>query len=344
MMTHDGRTVRKNAFTLVELLVVIAIIGILVGLLLPAVQAAREAARRMSCQNNFKQVGLALLNYESAFKKLPPSMILDRSPSNIPGSENFSWSVHGRILPYLEQTNLSMQVELSRPWDTQMSIDRVRLSVYGCPSDPKADLSRDFGTGRPMLFPTTIGFNFGTWFVYSVPTGQSGDGVFYPNSFTRLSAITDGTSQTMLASEVKAWNPYIRNGGAPNATPPSNANELLAMASTAPEFRETAHTEWPDGRSSHTGFTTTMQPNTQVTMVRGGIKYDIDYNSWFEGKNGLQGNPSYAAVTSRSYHGGLVNTLRADGSVATTSSSVSLPIWRALGTRASAEVIDESSL
>jgi len=222
-----------------------------------------------------------------------------------------------------------------------MVINRIRLSVYSCPSDPKADTSRDFGVGRPILFPTTIGFNFGTWFVYSVPTGQGSDGVFYPNSFTRLAALADGTSQTLLASEVKAWNPYIRNGGSPNVNAPLNAAELLAMASGAPEFRETAHTEWPDGRSSHTGFTTTMQPNTQVILVRGGIKHDIDYNSWLEGRNGLQGNPSYAAVTSRSYHTGLVNSLRADGSVSTTSSSVSLPVWRALGTRAGNDLVDD---
>ncbi len=77
-MTVSNRS--RSAFTLVELLVVIAIIGILVGLLLPAVQAAREAARRMSCGNNIRQLGLALHNYESAHKVIPPSRISVSTP------------------------------------------------------------------------------------------------------------------------------------------------------------------------------------------------------------------------------------------------------------------------
>lgn len=101
----------RPAFTLVELLVVIAIIGILVGLLLPAVQAAREAARRMSCQNNLKQYGLALLNYESAYKKFPLAIMGDPNRASDPLStgtrfddDGFGWQT--AILPFIEQTNL----------------------------------------------------------------------------------------------------------------------------------------------------------------------------------------------------------------------------------------------
>lgn len=78
----------------------IAIIGVMVGLLLPAVQMAREAARRMSCANNLKQIGLALHNYESVNQKIPPSMCFD------PVNRGSSWSIHGRLMPYMEQNNL----------------------------------------------------------------------------------------------------------------------------------------------------------------------------------------------------------------------------------------------
>ena len=101
---------KKRGFTLVELLVVIAIIGILVGLLLPAVQAAREAARRMQCQNNLKQQGLALLNYESAFKKFPSALMGCRfAVGAAPEDDGVSWAV--AILPYMEQAPLYNRLE-----------------------------------------------------------------------------------------------------------------------------------------------------------------------------------------------------------------------------------------
>jgi prepilin-type N-terminal cleavage/methylation domain-containing protein len=92
---------RRTAFTLVELLVVIAILGVLVALWLPAVQAAREAARKAQCANNLRQMALAVHNYESAHRRLPPSAVVDLTTTAT--GNNVSWGVHGRILPYLEQ-------------------------------------------------------------------------------------------------------------------------------------------------------------------------------------------------------------------------------------------------
>src|SRR5690606_26236671 len=97
----DPSRQRPRGFTLIELLVVIAIIGVLIALLLPAVQAAREAARRMQCTNNLKQLGLGLHNYESSAGVLPPAVVLAGTGSDVRWWGG--WSIHGRVLPYMEQ-------------------------------------------------------------------------------------------------------------------------------------------------------------------------------------------------------------------------------------------------
>ena len=316
---------------------VIAIIGILVGLLLPAVQAAREAARRVQCSNHLKQISLACQNYHSAFKKLPPSALVDLSVTST--GNNGSWGVHGRILPFIERIDLHEKVDLSLAWDDQMAIDGVKVEVYACPSDPGSDQARYPGNGRPTLFPTCYGFNFGTWFVFDPSTRKGGDGMFYPNRLMRYRDCLDGTSRTLLVAEVKAWTAYMRNGGPPSTNRPLNATELVAVAASGSQFKETGHTEWPDGRVHHSGFTTLMTPNTKVLLNRGGIEYDVDYNSWQEGKDGIAGNPSYAAITSRSYHVGLVHAGFLDGSVTSITDSIDIDLWHALGTRRGGETI-----
>jgi len=111
---------KRQAFTLVELLVVIAIIGILVGLLLPAVQAAREAARRMQCTNNLKQIGLAIHNYESTIKRIPPGAVwnggtVDVTFGRFVGPINERGSSLAFILPYIEQQALYSQFDFALP-------------------------------------------------------------------------------------------------------------------------------------------------------------------------------------------------------------------------------------
>jgi prepilin-type N-terminal cleavage/methylation domain-containing protein len=338
-MQSTRTTRRRTAFTLVELLVVIAIIGILVALLLPAIQAAREAARRSQCKNNLKQLGLAVLNYESSMKRLPPSVEINAK--TMVGAANGAWGVHGHILPFVEEGTLKSLVDINLAWDIQLPINGLRIPVFSCPSDgPAADV-RDPGGGKVLLYSTTYGFNMGTWFVYDPATNVGGDGVFYPNSFLRMAKISDGTSKTLMAAEVKAWTHYTRNGGPPSTTIPSTVDAASAIVASGSEYRNTGHTEWPDGRVHHTGVTATMPPNTFVKYDKGGEILDADFNSWQEGKDGATGKPTYAIVTSRSYHSGVVNATMTDGSVQTIGSDIDLLVWRAKGTRAGNETVSD---
>ncbi len=130
----------RGGFTLVELLVVIAIIGILVGLLLPAVQMAREAARRMSCSNNMKNLGLAVFNYESQFKSFPPAAIWGNGQLGIRPEPAYHHTWIVMILPFIEQDALYNSINKRAPiWDQMLTATQPVVSqpipVLRCPSD-----------------------------------------------------------------------------------------------------------------------------------------------------------------------------------------------------------------
>ena len=340
--SHRPIRPRTRGFTLVELLVVIAIIGVMVGLLLPAVQAAREAARRMQCKNHLKQIALAAHNYESTHRVFPPSATIN-SVSAI--NTNSSWSIQGRLLPYLEQGSLYNQVDLSVAWDNQPVIANLKIPTYACTSDPRSDTPRDISPKLATpLYPTTYGFNFGTWLVYDPVSRQMGDGAFGPNSRIGFRDFLDGSSNTLMLSEVKAYQPYGRNEP-PTGGGAMPAASLAAVRAKLPASftwcRPNGHTEWPDGRVHHQGFTTTAGPNAQVTLATGSNQCaaaaDIDYTSQQEATSNTA--PTFAIITSRSYHSGIVQSAMIDGSVRSVSDSTDLHIWRAMGTRAGGEVL-----
>jgi prepilin-type processing-associated H-X9-DG protein len=245
-------------------------------------------------------------------------------------------------MPFLEQGAISPKVDLSTAWDFQPVISGIKIPTFACPSDPQSDKARNPGSGRPILYPTNYGFNYGTWFIYDPATKRAGDGLFYPNAKLSFRDAVDGTASTLLLSEVKAWTPYNRNGGPSVTTMPQNATEAAARVAEGTDPKDTGHTEWPDGRVHHTGFTVALPPNTIVNCTISGTNYqECDYNSWQEGRNGSAGNPTYALITSRSFHQGMVNAAMLDGSVKTLNENLDIKVWHALGTRNGSEHITD---
>jgi len=330
----------RRAFTLIELLVVIAIIAILIALLLPAVQQAREAARRTQCKNNLKQIGLALHNYLDVHSAFPPSFASDISTRDTPGGE---WSVQARILPFLEAANLynNINLELSYedPSGVNAGIAPQRIASYVCPTEVN-DRSRTDSNGVAIHYPVSYGFNGGTWNVWNNATRRGGNGAFHPNSRLSPRDFTDGTTNTLCFSEVKAFTPYNRDGSAGTAAMPTSANDVdLLITSGGSNKADSGHTEWVDGRVHQTGFTTTLPPNAEV-MVPGGVRlFEGDYTSCREDKTCT--GATFAAVTSRSWHIGVVQSLLMDGSVRSISENLDLGIWRNLGQRNDGNVIGE---
>jgi prepilin-type N-terminal cleavage/methylation domain-containing protein len=316
----------SSGFTLIELLVVIAIIGVLVALILPAVQQAREAARRMQCKNNLKQLGIALHGYHDNFTVLPPASCF--SP------RNRNWGSNGifvHILPYLDQVPLYQTFDADRG-AVLTPQNMIRLPVYVCPSDPVAS------SGSPVTSPTGRGasyaWNQGEWFVWNPNDGTYGSGPFNPNCNLSLSGITDGTSTTLGAAEILVSWPLIDGRGMPSGVGVARPTDPAAFAAWTAATR-TSHQDWITGTVDDTGFTTTFGPN-------GATK---DFISVREN----QPNPSvpivtgttYAAITSRSRHIGIVHALLLDGSVRPFSTSIDGNVWRALGSRSGGEFVGE---
>ncbi len=326
----------RRAFTLVELLVVIAIIGILIAALIPAVQAAREAARRRECGNNLRQIGLGMQNFLAANRLYPPSRNWDR----VVDDDGEAWSAQAEILPYLEENATFKHINFKRGSEESKLPDgtlvqTIRVATYICP-DELNDVLKNTTADDGQSYPQNYGVNLGIWLVYNPAVDRGGPGAFFPNARLRPGDFTDGLSKTLLAAEVKAFTPYYRDAGQadlPQPTAPSAICGLGGAANMGPDLMSNSgHTEWGEGTAQQCGFTTTFTPNTAVTCANGGQSYDVDFTNMSEG--GSLTVPTFAAVTSRSYHAGCVNVSYMDGSVHTVPDAVDLKVWQALSTRA----------
>ena len=208
---------KQSGFTLVELLVVIAIIGILIGMLLPAVQQVREAARRVTCQNNVRQIGLALLNYESAHKHFPSGWT---SANHNTGLEEPGWGWSAAILPEIEQSNIHGLINFGIAVDDIGHQDVLvhAIPVYMCPSETAAELL-NLDSGIEDDNHNIVSFHdfpedqhseiwvgrsnysgvFGNIEIHD--SEAKGTGAFYANSETELAEFRDGLSNTMVVGE-----------------------------------------------------------------------------------------------------------------------------------------------
>jgi len=335
--THSQKlldlSVRRSlgrGFTLVELLVVIAIIGILVALLLPAIQAAREAARRVSCQNNVKNLALAVLNFENAKKKLPAGVLVDSPVSGeILTSEQLdtglSWVV--QILSQIEESTVASQFNMQtalnahsiaatapRPWE-------VQPNIMLCPSDSARGR---FYVPSPARggggFPDGFRIAKGNYAAYVSPEHACHMRVF-PGSMINepqsIGVITDGTSKCLMISEVRtrdvdkdprgAWSGGFAGGSLLAFDLHSNGLVIAANAKRNSPYNPKVYSDGTPG----------LPPNTTLGWKNDDwIKECIDIN--VAGVEGMPCSPqssSRSAASPRSSHVGGVNASRIDGSV-----------------------------
>ena len=350
----------RTGFTLVELLVVIAIIGVLVGLLLPAVQAAREAARRMSCQNNMKQFGLAMHNHMAVFQAFPPGSVnYDESGNRYKtggwqhGQNEMGWHWLPMLFPYMEQSGM---------WDRVRNCEEDRSTSHTMnPCDHCESMDSNDNLGRERLpgfdncpsAPTdNTQFSDGSYGLESLAKGNnyaacwgSGDMLSWEESETRGAFGTYYVNQdkivTTVGSVTSVGDRFQNRNGMRSRDFVDGLSNTMAMsevisAGSSKDIRGT----WMSPAMGATIFSAYFNPNSAEKDVLAACDEDIadDAKPRLACLEERDTAGIYAAA--RSYHVGGVNVLIADGSVRFFSDSVdNINIWRPLSTSQNHEVI-----
>jgi len=351
----------RRGFTLIELLVVIAIIAVLIALLLPAVQAAREAARRMQCTNNLKQLGLAIMNYESTNGSLPPAF--SHYPGNpvITAGKSAEFGMKARVLAFIEQQAMYNAINFGFSWNSSTTPIYVNSTVYSatinsylCPSDANTP---GITRGGATIAPGNYGNNMGTSRTF---TGGTLDGPAYAidtsayGPVVTLSTIVDGTSNTAM------WSEWVKGKGNTATNPPPGPQVVYTSTST---FTASGGVYQP-------ALTGSMQQTLQAlnaTCTRLTAVWDKKGYAWIDDWMGGGGGyshimapnalscvysnevgngspqPDHGMVGPSSNHSGGVNVGFIDGSVHFIKNSINLGTWGALATKAGGEIMDASS-
>ena len=326
---------RSAGFTLIETLVSISIVGVLIGLLLPAVQSAREEARRMRCENNLKQIGIALQNYHGTYNTFPIN-IAAYGPTWGFKAPMRHFSALTRLLPLLDEQVLFSAINYDVEWlsdenfqyPANLTAYQTTLSGFLCPSD-----GSDFPKAHGCNYRGNYGV--GPFVSRSIETPDSGNGFYTFPRVTDAAMFTDGLSHTVVYSErLRGSGPggrsFERDFGSLDDNCPYGPLHTadyaldccrLAAARDFPKSTRAGYS-WFFGDWMCTGYCHAQEPNGMVpdaVLVYG---------------------ESTGVVTARSWHRGGVNVLMGDGSTRFVSESIQRRVWRALATRDGGELVE----
>lgn len=350
------RRVLRIGFTLVELLVVIAIIGILVGLLLPAVQAAREAARRMQCSNNLKQIGLAIHNYESATKRIPPGSGFYGGNAFALGSlsapyQRFSSPQHlnrahmfVRLLPYLEQGALNTEfggdivatdnARISDPSNAQggQLLRGIKVAGYICPSDNNNPIGVTVDGRAGNVQPANYQFSMG-------PTNAISD-----NAACSCALAPAFASRSHAGTNVNnPSGPFSRRGGILPAGIAGNGGYCGRFGDVTDGLSNTLFigeviADW--SAHARNGWS---HPNQWGKFTQIPINWDTRYvdlaSAQAAGKTGCEARCNWnAAEGFKSRHTGGAQFVLGDGSVQFVSQSIDLVTYNRMGSKSEGTV------